>query len=381
MTKSLFRYALNSIVALILCVALIALPLATMAGAASPEIANGGFENGDLSGWTVGSTNGTVEVLQAGNFDPVISPTEGSYFALLSTNGGNETKMAGPSSSLRTNTGTAVFGNGIDLDGNGFPDNDIASLTQTFELSAGELPATLSFDWSFLTDEGDEYDDFFMVTLNGIDILHGSVPDAMEYISPFENVPPLDGQEYDVYSSGPTDSSYFEYGRTSFQHFSYAISSAGTYTLEFLIADQEDADVDSGLLIDDIRLTASESCLQFSATPTTGATPLEVQFINETTCDCSSWSWDFGDGSSSSENNPSHTYARPGPYTVTLTCISPGSKIVRTKVDYIHPYTVGVGAEAYPVNPLSRIVPLFAIGAFITAGIIMLWRKRVKIDC
>jgi len=45
------------------------------------------------------------------------------------------------------------------------------------------------------------------------------------------------------------------------------------------------------------------------------------------------------------------------------------------------PVTVGVGAEAYPVNPLSRIVPLFAIGAAIIAGTIMLWRKRVKIDC
>jgi len=29
--------------------------------------------------------------------------------------------------------------------------------------------------------------------------------------------------------------------------------------------------------------------------------------------------WDFGDGGSSSERNPSHRYAAPGPYTVTLT--------------------------------------------------------------
>jgi PKD repeat protein len=29
--------------------------------------------------------------------------------------------------------------------------------------------------------------------------------------------------------------------------------------------------------------------------------------------------WDFGDGGTSSERNPSHTYAAPGPYTVSLT--------------------------------------------------------------
>jgi hypothetical protein len=356
--------------------------LATMAGADSPEIVNGGFESGDLSGWIVGSTNGTVEALQADNFDTVISPTEGSWLVLLSNHSGNENTNQVFGSSVRTAIGTAVFGNGVtDLDGNSYNDNDIASLAQTFELSAGEIPAALSFDWSFLTDEGDEYDDFFMVTLNGIDILHGSVPEATEYVSPFEDVPSLNGQAYNVSSPGPTDGSYFYDGRTAFQNFSYDISSAGTYTLEFLVADQEDSGVDSGLLVDNIQLTITESCLQFSATPTIGATPLEVQFTDETACDCTSLSWDFGDGSSSSENNPSHTYDRPGPYTVTLTCTSLNSTELRTKVDYIHPYTVGVGAEAYPVDPLSKMLPWFAIGAAIIAGTIMLWRKRVKIDC
>ncbi len=31
------------------------------------------------------------------------------------------------------------------------------------------------------------------------------------------------------------------------------------------------------------------------------------------------WQWDFGDGQSSAEQNPSHAYAAPGHYNVTLT--------------------------------------------------------------
>ncbi len=277
MRTSLIRNPLNIIVALLLCLALITLPLATMVGADSPKIVNGGFENGDLSGWTVGSTNGTVEALQAGNFIPAVSPTEGSWFVLLTSHSSNEAVKADQGSSERASAGNSGFGNGgIDIDGNGDNDYDIASLAQTFELSVYEVPATLSFDWSFLTCEPNEvFDDFFMVTLGGTDILHGSVPgnSTAPYVSPFEDVPTLDGQAYNVSSSGPTDGSEFDEGRTDFQHFSYIISSAGTYTLEFLVADQEDDCCDSGLLIDDVKLTIPETCLQFSATPTTGATP------------------------------------------------------------------------------------------------------------
>jgi hypothetical protein len=394
MRTGIIRYPMKMTIAVFICLALITLPLASMVGADSTKIVNGGFESGDLSGWTVGSTNGTVEALQADNFIPVVSPPEGTWFALLTSHSDNEIDgLEGLGSSERTATGTIGFGNGgTDLDGNGVDDYDVASLQQIFVLSAGEVPATLSFDWSFFTDESsEEYDDFFMVTLGGTDILHGSVPGAEEYfpvyllededyISPFEDVPDLDGQAYNVSSPGPTDGSTFDHGRTDFQHFSYNISSAGTYTLEFLVADQGDHAVDSGLLIDDVQLTPVESCIKFSASPMIGATPLEVQFSNESSCGCGFWNWDFGDGSSSSEENPLHTYTKPGPYTVTLSSSSniTGCECTRTKVNYIHPYTIGVGAEAYSVKPLSGIVTWAVIGFAIMAGTIILWRKRVK---
>ncbi|PLW93549.1 MAG: hypothetical protein C0592_05695 [Marinilabiliales bacterium] len=44
----------------------------------------------------------------------------------------------------------------------------------------------------------------------------------------------------------------------------------------------------------------------------------EVHFTNLSTW-ARSWDWNFGDGNSSDLENPSHTYAAPGAYTVTLT--------------------------------------------------------------
>jgi PKD repeat protein len=45
----------------------------------------------------------------------------------------------------------------------------------------------------------------------------------------------------------------------------------------------------------------------------------QVNFLDESTGDPTSWHWDFGDNTSSSERNPIHTYASAGNYTVVLT--------------------------------------------------------------
>lgn len=57
----------------------------------------------------------------------------------------------------------------------------------------------------------------------------------------------------------------------------------------------------------------------FSATPSSGPSPLTVQFSSNSASDIDSWSWDFGDGSYGSGINPVHTYTSPGTYTVKLT--------------------------------------------------------------
>jgi PKD repeat protein len=49
-----------------------------------------------------------------------------------------------------------------------------------------------------------------------------------------------------------------------------------------------------------------------------------TQFYDHSTGEVTSWSWDFGDNYTSQEQNPSHSYARPGNYTITLIASNKG---------------------------------------------------------
>ena len=56
-----------------------------------------------------------------------------------------------------------------------------------------------------------------------------------------------------------------------------------------------------------------------------------VDFTDASTGIIDTWSWDFGDGGNSSLANPTHEYAVPGPYQVTLTVTGPGGSDAVTK--------------------------------------------------
>ncbi|HEX2061229.1 MAG TPA: PKD domain-containing protein [Thermoanaerobaculia bacterium] len=65
-----------------------------------------------------------------------------------------------------------------------------------------------------------------------------------------------------------------------------------------------------------------------TSSPNVGAS---VSFTDRSSGAPTRWSWSFGDGNTSSAQNPTHTYAAPGQYTVTLTASNATSSSTATK--------------------------------------------------
>src|SRR5207249_63651 len=71
---------------------------------------------------------------------------------------------------------------------------------------------------------------------------------------------------------------------------------------------------------------------QFTGTPQSGNAPLTVQFTDQSSPGTSpiiTRQWVFGDGGTSTATNPTHIYAAPGLYTVSLTVATAVGEIGR----------------------------------------------------
>ena len=79
----------------------------------------------------------------------------------------------------------------------------------------------------------------------------------------------------------------------------------------------------------------SEEKVDFSASVTSGAYPITIQFTDGSVGTILSWAWDFGDGGTATTQNPSHTYTSDGTYTVSLTITTADRTDIETKVGYI----------------------------------------------
>lgn len=73
----------------------------------------------------------------------------------------------------------------------------------------------------------------------------------------------------------------------------------------------------------------------FTASVTTGTSPLVVQFTDTSTNSPTSWSWNFGNSTTSTSQNPSCTYSTAGTYTVTLTATNAGGSDAEVKTGFI----------------------------------------------
>gem|GEM_PF-4983832 len=137
--------------------------------------------------------------------------------------------------------------------------------------------------------------------------------------------PPLTVQFQDLSSSATSTivswSWDFGDGGTSTERNPSHTYSDGTYTVTLTVTDNlgrtRTCTKTDYIVVGGVRA-------QFSATPTTGNSPLTVTFADSSIGAITNWRWNFGDGTtlemdtSNYQQNVSHTYNIPGTYTVTL---------------------------------------------------------------
>jgi PKD repeat protein len=96
--------------------------------------------------------------------------------------------------------------------------------------------------------------------------------------------------------------------------------------------------------VDNISLSTSPPgssglVASFTANPTSGGVPFNVNFTDTSSGSPTSWAWTFGDGGTSTVENPAHAYTMAGTYTVTLIASNGGGSSTNTQVNLVNALT------------------------------------------
>ncbi len=119
------------------------------------------------------------------------------------------------------------------------------------------------------------------------------------------------------------------------QNPTHSYTVAGTYTISLTVTNECGNDTETKAQYVTVQ---SGPTADFSATPLSGAAPLNVTFTDLSTSllGITSWTWAFGDGGTSSAQNPTHMYSDTGHYTVTLTVVDACGDDEETKEAYVY---------------------------------------------
>ena len=100
---------------------------------------------------------------------------------------------------------------------------------------------------------------------------------------------------------------------------SISVDEAGTYEVEVTTG--------CGTATAQAVVTTVDLSAAFTASPLSGAAPLDVDFTSGTVPPGATHDWDLGDGTGSSSASPSNTYTAPGVYTVIHTVTALGCTV------------------------------------------------------
>jgi PKD repeat protein len=123
-------------------------------------------------------------------------------------------------------------------------------------------------------------------------------------------------------------------GTSTAQNPSHQYTSTGTFTVSLTVTGPGGSDGETKNNYITVNPCVAPTA-NFVGSPTSGYTPLTVNFTDQSSGSPTSWSWNFGDGGTSTSQNPSHVYTSAGNYTVTLTVTNPCGSNQLVKTNYI----------------------------------------------
>ena len=190
--------------------------------------------------------------------------------------------------------------------------------------------------------------------------------------SPTTGLPPLTVSFTDLSIDNVTTWEWdFGDGETSGQqHPDHEYAAPGQYSVRLKITGPGGSD--SIVKQNYIGVLFSPPTVDFTGTPTSGLSPLEVQFTDLTADSVTGWFWTFGDGGVSVLQHPLHTYEAAGAYTVALNVSGPGGNGEMEKVDYITVYSSILQAD-FEGDPTSGQAPLAVSFTDLSEGDIEAW--------
>jgi len=257
------------------------------------------------------------------------------------------------------------------------PLTGIAPLTVSFTDTSTNIPTSWSWDFGdggTSTEQNPNYTynvhGTYTVTLTATNSGGSDTETKTDYITVIQPVPvadfigvptsgdsPLSVNFTDQSTNDPTAWSWdFGDGGTSTeQNPEYTYNTHGTYTVSLIATNSGGSD--TLIKTDYIIVTQPIPVADFLGTPTSGDSPLTVDFSDLSTNDPTTWVWDYGDGGTSTDQNPTYTYDTHGTYTVSLTVTNTGGSDTETKTDYII-VTQPVPVTDFSGTPMSGDSPL-----------------------
>lgn len=114
----------------------------------------------------------------------------------------------------------------------------------------------------------------------------------------------------------------------------------------------------------------------FSASVTTGPSPLNVRFTDKSSGNVKHWRWNFGDGARSSARHPAHIYEKPGTYTVTLKAYGSGGEGTKTakSLVQVRPVAPPPPVAVFSAHPTTGQAPLTVHFSDESTGQVTAWQ-------